>query len=60
MSNPGLLTGSSFRRHNIMGIIFSAISQVFPPKPAFTEKDIGNLSGKVILFLTASQTTSRG
>lgn len=31
-----------------MGIIFSAISQAFPPKPTFTEKDIGNLSGKVI------------
>lgn len=30
-----------------MGIIFSAISQAFPPKPTFTEKDIGNLSGKV-------------
>lgn len=31
-----------------MGIIFSAISQAFPPKPTFTEKEIGNLSGKVI------------
>lgn len=31
-----------------MGIIFSAISQAFPPKPTFTEKDIGSLSGKVI------------
>lgn len=30
-----------------MGIIFSALSQAFPPKPTFTEKDIGNLSGKV-------------
>lgn len=29
-----------------MGILISFISQAFPPKPTFTEKDIGNLEGK--------------
>ncbi|KAG6359350.1 hypothetical protein INS49_012871 [Diaporthe citri] len=37
-----------------MGIIFSAISQAFPPKPSFTEKDIGNLSGKVYIVTGAN------
>ncbi|KAH8785553.1 hypothetical protein F5883DRAFT_88403 [Diaporthe sp. PMI_573] len=37
-----------------MGIIFSAVSQAFPPKPTFTEKDIGNLSGKVYVVTGAN------
>lgn len=53
--NPYFLTETSFRRHSTMGIIFSAISQAFPPKPTFTEKDIGNLSGKVHILPSASR-----
>lgn len=37
-----MLRGDSFITY-----VTSTISQLFPPKPTFTEKDIGNLSGKV-------------
>lgn len=47
------------RRHS-MGIILSTISQAFPPKPTFTEKDIGNLSGKVILLQATSRNDFTG
>lgn len=30
-----------------MPFVKNLFSGLFPPKPAFTEKDIGNLSGKV-------------
>ncbi|KUI72611.1 hypothetical protein VM1G_08568 [Cytospora mali] len=37
-----------------MGVLISFISQAFPPKPTFTERDIGDLSGKVYIVTGAN------
>jgi hypothetical protein len=40
-----------------MGIYFSLLSEVIPPRPAFTQDDIPDLSGKVIIVTGAMRLT---